>query len=115
MLIDNGQCINLITNELNNNGKISLTVHGNSMFPTLNDGETVTVIKSEQYNIGDIIAYYTITDNLVTIIVHRVIFTRSKYVLTKGDNNSFVDPLKINLCSILGKVEKEQIRDNVTI
>ncbi|MBE6694350.1 MAG: signal peptidase I [Ruminococcaceae bacterium] len=106
MLIDNEQCINLLKEELNKKGELQLTVHGDSMLPNLNNGDVVKVQSCNEYNIGDIIAYYTISENNVNIIVHRVIFVREKYVLAKGDNNSFIDPIKIDLNSILGKAEK---------
>ena len=106
MLIDNEQCINLLKEELNKKRVLQLAINGDSMLPTLNDRDVVTVVKCNQYNIGDIIAYYTSTENNVNIIVHRVVFVRKEYVLTKGDNNSFIDPIKIDLNSVLGKVEK---------
>ena len=45
----------------------------------------------------------------MNIIVHRVIFVRQTYVLAKGDNNNFIDPLKIKYYNILGTVKIDKI------
>lgn len=91
MLINNEMCIKFLKDELERNEQIHLVVHGESMFPTFKDGERVTVIKRKQYNIGDIVAYFRIVDDRLKIIVHRVVFKRHDYLLTKGDNNTFID------------------------
>ena len=105
-MIDNDLCINLLKEELDKKGWIQLTVHGDSMLPTIKDSDMVTVERCEQYKIGDIVAYYTIIDNNIKIVVHRVVFARKTYVLAKGDNNDFIDPLKISLNTVIGKAEK---------
>lgn len=105
MVIDNEQCIELLREELNKKGELQLTVHGNSMLPTLKDGDMIKVEKCNEYRIGDIVVFHTIVEKQLKIIVHRVIFIRKTYVLTKGDNNDFVDPIKVIGTMILGKVK----------
>lgn len=104
MLIDNKQCINMLKDELNKKRELRLTVHGDSMLPTLKDGEMVKIEERDEYKIGDIIAFYTIIEKQLKIVVHRVILVRKTYVLTKGDNNNFIDPIKVVYDIILGKV-----------
>ena len=105
-MFDNDLCIDLLKEEIEKKGWIQLKIHGDSMLPTMKDGDMITVELCGQYKIGDIVAYYTVVDNKVKIIVHRVVFVRKTYVLAKGDNNNFIDPLKIYLNTVIGKAEK---------
>ena len=90
-------CIRLLKEEIETKGQIQLVVHGDSMLPTIKSGDRITVVKTNNYKVNDIIVYYTIIQNKISIIAHRVIFVRQTYILAKGDNNSFIDPLKIPL------------------
>lgn len=103
--MDNELCIRVLKEEIERKGQIQITVRGDSMLPIIKDGEVVTVVRSNQHNIGDVIAYYTIIEAKVNIIVHRVIFVRKKYVLAKGDNNDFIDPLRVSIKQIIGKIK----------
>ena len=94
----------MLKDELNKKRELRLTVHGDSMLPTLKDGEMVKIEERDEYKIGDIIAFYTIIEKQLKIVVHRVILVRKTYVLTKGDNNNFIDPIKVVYDIILGKV-----------
>jgi len=104
MLIDNEQCINLLKEELNKKGELQLTVHGDSMLPNLKDGDMVKVQNCNEYKIGDVIAYSFFNNERITIFIHRIIFLRNHYVLAKGDNNNFIDPIRIKKNDIIGKV-----------
>ena len=90
---------------MDKNGHITMTVHGDSMFPTLHDNQSVIIKKCSNLKIGDIIAYYLFDIKTVKIIIHRVLFVRKEYILAKGDNNNFIDPLKIEYKMILGKIQ----------
>lgn len=97
---------NVLTDALKSHEGIWITVHGSSMLPTIKDGQRVFLVPASQYSIGDIIAYKVETPNGVQhIFVHRVIFVRKTYVLTKGDNNSYIDPIKIMYDTIIGIVK----------
>ena len=104
-MIDNERCIDLLKEELNKKGELQLTVHGDSMLPNLKDGEAIIVEKCDKYKIGDIVAFYAIIEKQLKIVVHRVILVRKTYALTKGDNNNFIDPIKVIYDMILGKVK----------
>ena len=100
-------CLSALRERLQSEGKLSLFVHGESMLPTLSDGQQIMIRSADVIKIGDIIAYCfpgTDTNKIINIIVHRVIFVRSAYVLTKGDNNDFVDPLRVKIKDIIGIV-----------
>ena len=96
--------VQLIKDKLDKDGQIALMVHGNSMFPTFHNNQIVKVKKSSNISIGNIIAYYLVVDGVLKIIVHRVIFKRKEYVLTRGDNNGFIDTVKVKNESIIGVV-----------
>ena len=102
MVIENENCVDMLKEELNNSRKLQLTVYGDSMQPTLQDGQRIMIEKCDRYKIGDVVAYYMIVDNKLKIVVHRVVFARKTYVLTKGDNNSFIDPIRIPIENIIG-------------
>mgnify|MGYP003571269150 CR=1 FL=1 len=99
--------LELIKEKLSTNQYIELILHGNSMLPTFISGETIRIHKKNDYKIGDIIAYYIILNEKIMIIIHRLIFVRKQYVLTKGDNNVIIDPYKIPVGNILGIVENK--------
>lgn len=103
--MENIDIINVLREQLEMDGYIYLTVHGNSMLPTLLDGQQVCVKKSNGYKLRDIVAYYIEDQNTKThIIIHRIIFIRENYILAKGDHNSYVDPLRIPKERIMGIV-----------
>lgn len=96
--------IYLMKEQLNKHEDIELTIYGKSMLPTIADGQKIKIRLAENLKIGDIIAYYLPNKEKIRIIVHRVIFLRESYVLTKGDNNNFIDPVKITRDKIIGRV-----------
>ena len=104
ILINIEKCINLLKDELNKKGELQLTVYGDSMLPILKDGDTVKVQKCNEYKIGDIVAYFIIVDNKLKIVIHRIVLKRKEYLLTKGDNNNFIDNIKVRNCFVLGVV-----------
>lgn len=106
-MIEKEFCIDLLKKTLEMKGQITLMVHGNSMLPTLLDNQAVIIQKTSNIKIGDIIAYYFFDASEVKIIIHRVVFVRRTYVFTKGDNNNFIDPIKISFNNILGVINCE--------
>lgn len=104
MLIDNEQCINLLKEELNKKGELQLTVHGDSMLPNLKNGDVVKVQSCNEYKIGDVVAYFIKVDNKLKIVIHRIVLKRKEYLLTKGDNNNFIDNIKVKNDLVLGVV-----------
>lgn len=104
MLIDNERCINLLKEELDKKGELQLTVHGDSMLPLLKDGDTIKIEKCNAYKIGDVVAYFVKVDNELKIVIHRIVLKRKEYMLTKGDNNNFIDKIKVKNDLVLGVV-----------
>ena len=54
---ENHNILEIISEELNNGKETLFSVHGNSMYPTIKDGENVKILKNQNIKIGDIIAY----------------------------------------------------------
>lgn len=101
-LIENEMYISLLKQTIEEKGEIQLTVHGNSMLPLISDGDKVKIKKCSEYHIGDVVAYFMVSESKLRIIIHRVIFKRPNYLLTKGDNNNFIDKIRVEESSILG-------------
>lgn len=74
---------------------------GQSMVPLINKDDKLQMIKIDIKNlqIGDIIVYY----NNKNFIGHRIVKIKRNQIITKGDNNPFLDK-PLNLNQILGKV-----------
>lgn len=64
-----------------------LEIYGNSMTPSLKDGEIVISTKSSEYKTGDIIAFYYNNK----LLVKRVIATSSQWVNITDDGTVYVD------------------------
>lgn len=84
---------------------MKILAKGNSMLPTLEDGEIYNLEIGYNIKIGDIVVY-----NINSLIIcHRVvdiIVTRNKtvFLITKGDNCPEVDPYPITLDKVIGKI-----------
>ncbi|MBR3210346.1 MAG: signal peptidase I [Bacilli bacterium] len=82
-----------------------------SMVPTININDAIVVKRSGsgQYNIGDIISFFSTEYNAEgNVITHRVIkknevYSTDSYV-TKGDNNPVPDKKRVSSSNIYGKV-----------
>jgi signal peptidase len=91
-------------------------VQGNSMYPTLHNGDLVVFGRAPQEQIanGTIIVFVqgdtgvTALDSLVRpVVIHRIVGVVIQadgtiYYRTKGDNNQFVDPALVQADHILG-------------
>ncbi|MBR5514667.1 MAG: signal peptidase I [Clostridia bacterium] len=69
-----------------------LQIYGNSMTPTLTDGEIVFSIKTENFETGDIIAFY----HHNKILVKRVICDSGDWVDIDENGNVFVNSQLLN-------------------
>lgn len=78
-------------------------VHGNSMYPTIEDGDYVLVVKTYNISVNDIIVFFD--EDTGKYIAHRVVSIEDNTILTKGDNNNFYDD-EITKREIIGKVIK---------
>lgn len=79
----------------------TITVNGDCMSPTLNNGDIIHICPCEQYYVGDIIVYL---DRNCARYIHRICeITNGKYI-TKADNNLCIDENPITYDRIYGKV-----------
>jgi len=100
--------IQLINQAFSELGELEISVTGDSMEPTLEDGESIIVIEPENIKIGDIIWFI---DDEGIMGLHRVISIADKYIELLGDNADMVD--KISTDHILGKMlYKAESNDN---
>ena len=74
---------------------------GNSMYPTIESGTFVIAKPDKEYFLGDIIAFVN-EDN--RNVVHRIVEHTDEGFVTKGDNNSKIDPKIVPLNDVLGRV-----------
>lgn len=77
-----------------------LATTGNSMAPLLHEGELVLLRRTNNPQVGDVIAYRSPEINRT--VLHRVIETTAGEFVTKGDNNDFVDGFKPTRTEVLG-------------
>ncbi len=104
-MLENESLIKMLQERIRKNGSIKIQVHGCSMYPVINNGDTVEVIRADEINVGDIVCYF-IGNAMVqrVMIVHRVYCFQNNCIITKGDNNSFVDQFRIRRGAIVGKI-----------
>lgn len=76
-----------------------IIVIGDSMEPTLYQGDFVMAKVSSDYRVGDIIAY----EKFNSTVVHRIVDITEEGFITKGDNNPDPDPWVVKKDEILGK------------
>lgn len=75
-------------------------VNGNSMYPTIYDGDFLIINQSADYKINDIVCFF---DKENKKIVHRIMDFDDADILTKGDFNKSCDE-PISKSQIIGKV-----------
>lgn len=83
-----------------------LMVVGNSMEPTLTDGDLVVVRGQEAYGLGDVVAYRVPEGEVGAggVVIHRIVgSTRERHVL-KGDNRRVTDPWRPMPGEVVGKL-----------
>src|SRR5690349_23842095 len=70
-------------------GTTYVSTHGTSMQPRFHTGDLAVLSPGPPYVVGDVIAYHS--DNLHTIVMHRIVAVQGDRVVTKGDNNDWLD------------------------
>ena len=90
--------IKLIRALLSKYGTTQINVSGNSMQPTLFNGDVVTVKQENVYKDGDIIVFEYKNE----LIIHRLLSQNQYICLCKGDNSFKVED--IDFSQILGRV-----------
>lgn len=80
-------------------GTADLRVFGDSMFPSIKNGDNITITKLPSYSLNDIVVFQY---KLEGLIVHRIIKIEENTYYCKGDNATRIET--INKEHILGKV-----------
>lgn len=93
----------LVRETLASGKPVNFTVRGDSMAPTLGDGDQVRIVSADPSALqpGNVVAYISTHGCL---IMHRVVNVDNETIVTKGDNREKADPA-IPLARVLGKVE----------
>ena len=82
----------------------SFTNKSDSMNPVINRGN-ITIVKSfPQYEIGQVIAYYSQIDGQEEIVTHRIEDIGGNVYTTKGDANEVADRELVKPRLVIGKV-----------
>lgn len=76
-------------------------VAGSSMTPRMQPGDLVIARKTDDYQLGDVVAYHNPDLGLV---MHRVIVDNRDRVIVKGDANTWVDSYQPRKSEIAGKL-----------
>lgn len=106
---NNNQILLHLVKSINTTGHIALRLDGNSMSPALPSGTDIRIIKYPINDIaeGDIIAI--LFQNSSHFIIHRVIHilvkNGNRVFVTKGDNNSSLDPHPVYPGNYVGLVQ----------
>ncbi len=80
-----------------------LSVSGNSMFPTMQDGSLAILKKDLTYDVGDIVAYQASESGISKVVIHRIVQKSGDGFVLKGDNNRSNDPELVKYDQIIGK------------
>lgn len=88
----------LLTSIIRSKGHAELTVNGFSMHPTLYEGDCITIVACNFYDIGDILVYNYKNEG---ILVHRLLKKDKRYYC-KGDNAFRMEDIEPD--QIIGKV-----------
>lgn len=75
-----------------------------SMDPVI-DRKSLTIVKElPEYQVGDIISYYSLVDDQVEVVTHRVVSIGGNVYTTKGDANEVADRELVQPRLVMGKV-----------
>lgn len=90
-------------------------IRGNSMYPELKDGDLIAVNRDikDIYEKDDIICYYSIVEDKVIIIAHKVVDVyidgSNILYLTEGVNNPNYDEELINHSEVIGEYKNFRV------
>jgi signal peptidase I len=84
-------------------GPLSIAAtHGTSMLPRFRPGDLAVLWASGSYRVGQVVAYQS--PLLHAIVLHRIVAYHGGLFTFKGDNNAFVDPLRLPASAIKGSL-----------
>jgi signal peptidase I len=79
-----------------------VSTHGISMAPRFHTGDVAIVRAVGDYKVGDVVAYHS--DQLHTVVLHRIVAVGDGRYTFKGDNNSWLDQEHPRAGQLLGKL-----------
>jgi len=80
------------------------TNRSNSMNPLIDTGSLIAVKSQPEYNVGDVISFYSKINNREEIITHRIVQIGGNVYVTKGDANQAIDRNIVTPRLVIGKV-----------
>jgi len=84
-------------------GEVALvTTHGISMEPRFHTGDLAVIVPAAQYHVGDVVGYHS--PLLHIVVLHRIVAEHAGLFTFKGDNNSFLDPVRLTGSAIEGRL-----------
>ncbi len=84
-------------------GEVALvTTHGISMEPRFYTGDLAVITPSAHYRVGEIVGYHS--PLLHIVVLHRIVAEHAGLFTFKGDNNSFLDPVRLPASAIEGRL-----------
>jgi signal peptidase I len=79
-----------------------VTTYGTSMQPWFQTGDLALVRASDEYRVGQVVAYRS--EALDTVVLHRIIGRDGDRYVFKGDNNDFIDPTHPRRDELIGSL-----------
>ncbi len=76
--------------------------HGTSMLPRFHAGDLAVLWAAGSYRVGQVVAYQS--PLLHTTVLHRIVAYHGGLYTFKGDNNAFVDPVRVSAGAIRGSL-----------
>lgn len=94
-----------------------IVVSGNSMEPTMSDGDLVMLREQEKYDIGDIITFEVPAGEPGggTLVIHRIVDTEGDAFVPQGDNRDHVDDWRPTQETIKGSLSLHVPRGGVIL
>ena len=73
----------LIKKGFKEKGKCVVKAMGNSMFPTIKNGDSIELVTAEYIDVGEIV----LCEYKNLLFLHRIVEINNDIVITKGDNH----------------------------
>ncbi len=84
-------------------GEVALvTTHGISMEPTFHTGDLAVLVPTPRYHVGEVVGYHS--PLLHIVVLHRIVAEHAGRFTFKGDDNSFLDPVRLPAAAIEGRL-----------
>jgi signal peptidase I len=75
---------------------------GISMQPRFHSGDLAVLRPASDYKVGEIVAYHS--PLLRVTVLHRIVARDGNRYVFKGDNNNFLDPVRVSRSEVLGRL-----------